>query len=380
MGPLFTDSHDEDHLLATAPSKLFPTGLLYPLSDEELEVEPDDDGVEDDKQAQNTDVNREAKPVRRHGVSPPSSAGMSFFASSDIRLCVFPDAVRYENQNSGKHAWKRIPLTSTNEEQFWAVAPPVEHEKKFEEYFFWGKRAKLTCLWRPFGQGWIVTVSLCNIQKISHNEKKNEQNIENEQNILFETGFRCEITNGEIYPYPRQDISLMEHEEVRLEIQYWHKKIFAIGHGTAVDWDIDPQNERPANIWIDFLPKVEVPLAITTNDKLSDEMLDIQTLSQNFHESRSLLELLNQFVNTYEEWHKTQQNDRNELDDKLRPYADKIVEEQALIIERMRTGIKILKHNRDAARAFSWTNQVMLRQMQQADIKNKFQTGTGRGN
>ena len=50
---------------------------------------------------------------------------------------------------------------------------------------------------------------------------------------LFEAGLGVEIVKGELAEYPRVDPSLLTEEERELELQYRHKRIYAVGHGAG---------------------------------------------------------------------------------------------------------------------------------------------------
>ncbi|MBK8385565.1 MAG: helicase, partial [Candidatus Accumulibacter sp.] len=112
-------------------------------------------------------------------------------------------------------------------------------------------------LWRPFLDGWIVTVSLFNKHESDTKGKPKELTQERTKQSLFEVNLRCFMEAGEIGTYPRVDKCLLSEEDQELELQYKHRNIYAIGHGAAVDWRVEQDNVK--EVWTEFMPAVEVP-------------------------------------------------------------------------------------------------------------------------
>ena len=83
---------------------------------------------------------------------------------------------------------------------------------------------------------------------------------------LMQTGLRClPRDEGRLAPYPEVQASGGDQEEVELRLLYRNRRVFAVGHGCAVDWKHDGQEAE----WIaaEWLPSVLVPdLAVRPAD------------------------------------------------------------------------------------------------------------------
>jgi hypothetical protein len=216
------DTESDDMVVGIRPSMLYPTGILFPVIkgesgiDSSTELDPEEE-VEDtqspsEKEIENDKFGHPSTKQRRY--IAPSAAGFSFYASQDIEIHVFPWAVRYKKISKSEHRWKRIPLCRY-EDVYVVLTAPTEQPIKQKQIRgkIWPnaedndeKRAEIFTLWRPHGDGWLITVTLCNRQQYDNTQQKapkREQEIE--EKSLFEVELRCEIVEGKIYPYPRKD-------------------------------------------------------------------------------------------------------------------------------------------------------------------------------
>ena len=95
---------------------------------------------------------------------------------------------------------------------------------------------------------------------------------------LFETRIECAVESGELAEYPRVDPNLLTDEEQEIELQYRDTHIYAIGHGAAANWSLEP--DRPPRIWSESMPAVDVPVVTTEVDGLDDEVLVLHDIAE----------------------------------------------------------------------------------------------------
>ena len=348
------------------PSSVYSTAILFPITkdagidaaSEEVEEEYFEDLSSDDQIIQAQVVNNK----RRY--MTPSSAGFSFYASADVELYIKPWAVQYTNKNKAKHEWKRTPMNrfKDDEETQTIFAPTLGGVEKREIWFDNNGKstAEIYTLWREHEDGWIITVSLSNKQQAKETGKKNDIFWDELHKSFYEVELSCEITSGELYPYPFKNLSLMSHEEQELEFQYRHHKIYAIGHGVAANWDF---SQKLPEIKIDFLPQTEVPIASAIVEEIDQSILSIERLSK-LDQQPSLINELNNFIATYEVWQKQQlQKSENTLYAEEKATAMRITERINVAIKRMKDGVALLKNNSKVKQAFSLANEAMLNQM-----------------
>jgi hypothetical protein len=363
MGPV-----DGSPLIGLKPLDRYQIGILYPIVKGFLGVDPasEDDGEEEedlsDDEPQDDEENRiTAKPVaKKRRYTPPSSVGFSFFIrGSDVRLQIVPQAVFY------KESWKRKSFSEND------VLLPDFHSPAIRSIHTQTKRvfndlAEVLVLWRPVFDGWLATVSLSNRQEMPEDcEQEKYRNFRNKLSF-FEVQLECIVESGEIGDYPRIDPALLNEEDQELELQYRHKRIFAVGHGAAVDWE--EKNGRVHRIWSEFLPKVEVPQVSVDAAGSDDKVLFLEYLSRFAENSQEMSPELESFVNTYETWIDGQCKTAEKLPENEKLIAGRIISRMKAAAARMRQGIDLLRQDTIAARSFGLANEAMYRQMKQYDL------------
>ena len=312
----------------------------------------------------------EAKsPKRRRRYVPPSSVGFSFFAhGSNLQVFVICRAARYRFQDverDEKGQWlsteyERVELGNDDPYTFSAT----------ERRTIWpdesgASLAGLDILWRPYGDGWIITVSLYNNQELPDEGDPKMLSRQRNERTLFEVELGCAVENGEIGNYPRVDYSLLSEEEQDLELQYKHRHIYAIGHGAAANW---PKVDGPVReIFKEFMPSVEVPLVTAEVGGHSDHVLRLEYLSQENSVPIKVLEELDKFVEGYATWVTSQKVRCDQLDPAENAAGTRITSRMDTTVCRMRRGIQLLRNDRLAFRAFQLANRSMLDQMRQSD-------------
>ena len=341
-------------LTGQKPLDRFFTGFLFPIS------EGIDDEIESDEYSSVEDNEKEeVKPEKKaKRYIPPSSAGFSFFITGEkINLRIYYNAVNYhydgERDEDGRYVeqkWKKHTLADDGKE----VEFSLNGVKQYE--IFDGK-AKIDALWRPYLNGYIVTITMSNKQKINNTESGKKYIQEQNIKTLFEIEFKCIVELGSIDVYPSKDKSLLSDEEKEIELRYKDLHIYAVGHGAAANWKRNIHDKM--EIWTDFLPAVEVPQVTADTGGKSDKVLEFDFL-RNCGEYDSVILELGNFVNDYETWISNQEIKANEEEDKKT--AKNIIKNLSIAKQRMREGIDLLEQDEYARVAFSTANEAMLKQ------------------
>ncbi len=343
--------------LQGSPLERYPTGVLHP-------VEPGYSGLdpaipEDDEEHETSVGDGEAaernlaKPVRQRRYVPPSSVSFSFFVRSagDLSLRVTASAATYERTGERdsqgrflKHEYRRKSLECALE---WPGGDPALPEDVL-----------LEVRERAHGDGRILTVVFANRREPARIGE------DRDGRCLFEASLECEILKGELAEYPRVDPSLLTEEERELELQYRHKRIYAVGHGAAVNWSVKP--ERPSRIWAEFMPEVDVPLVTVQARDVDEEVLVLQDLAGAPWDM--VLDRLDAFVDGYQRWIREQRRGSGGLGTTVeRETAARICRRMDTARERMRRGVLLLRADAGARFAFRQANRAMLAQMRQQD-------------
>jgi len=351
----------DDILFGQKPLDRFFTGFLFPIFESQDGIDSDDDFVSDDD-----DETKTTKKEKRY--MPPSSAGFSFYITGDeIKLRIYHDAVCYKksfgrdalNQKITVHQWQKQSLTNDNGAEIEFTLHGVKQYEVFD-----GK-AKVDALWRSHNDGYIVTISISNKQKI----EDDSENLIDQMNesTLFEVSLRCIIENGNVAGYPAKNKSLLTEEEQEIELRYKDLITYAVGHGTAADWGQNKHNQM--EIWSDFMPTVEVPQVTVDTGGNKSKVLGFDFLSTC---DDNLCKELQKFVDDYVLWIEKQQKIASNEDKDDKETAKQIVMRMMQAKERMEKGIQLLKRDDLAKIAFSNANKAMLMQMAAPDqVKGK---------
>lgn len=398
IGPA-TDINNGD-LSGISPLSRYPIGVLYPIDASGEGIDPACEDNDDVTLGKSSEEDNEEVFVKRRYV-PPSSVGFSFFvANSDWQLQIDASASRYQladhlQLNADGQIRKEGKYASTedwafNREQLGGDGHTVtiDHEGEYPVFFVneaGGVKplAFINVLEYDHDSGKIITISLVNKQVID-DANAGDYYWQRAFKSLFEVTLDCYIEQGVIGEYPDisyQDLSL-EYQE--LHLQYQHKKVYAIGHGAAVDWKIaDKVNDdiksstikdnevnnsiAAAHIYTDFMPTYEVP--IVTADIAINADFDVLLLKNliNIQDNRlQICGALDEFIDGYQQWINTQRADVDKFDDTRRQVGTGIIERMDVAKSRMRQGVHLLKNDSVVAEAFGLANQAMREQMIQS--------------
>ncbi len=356
-------------LQGIAPLERYPCAKLYPVINDEEGIDPaaEIDEVEEyipfGEEGGAGDTVQEAVKPRRYVA--PSAVGFSFFArGDDIQFHVRCSAVRYarigERNEKGQFSgfeFERITLGGDEEAVTFTANNRVDVlQDQLGDYL-----AGLDVQWRSYADGWIITVSLFNKQAWSENDDWDER----ANRTLFEVSLNCFIDQGTVGDYPRVEYSLLNDEEQEIELQYKHRKIYAIGHGAAVDWR--EQTGRVTEILSDFMPVVEVPQVTADVAGENNKILQMAYLATCQQSTADIVSGLEQFVDHYAEWVGDQQVTITNLAAHEINAAKRITRRMDKTLKRMRSGVKLLAKDPIVALAFSLANQAMFDQMRQVD-------------
>jgi hypothetical protein len=338
----------EAETLKENPLKQFHIGLLRPLPEGKDDIS-----------------NRARNSVG--SITAPSSAGFSFYVTgSNIRLSIEYECTTFRDesipgtngQDNKGEMWRK-EVYSMERHFLEALSPESGLQTsisadifKFEDNY----RAKLYQMWRPFKDGYIVTLTLANHQTIADNDKETAKMA---SKTLFDVKLRSTVIEGRVNSYPQKDFSLLTDEEKELELRYKNVINYAIGHAVGVDWSV--QNGHRV-IETNFMPKVEVP-SVTANTAGPDTShLNFKFLST-CYKDMSIFDCLANFGNGYGDWLTKQLSMIDTMESHEKKVANNIVDRAKIAHARIIEGIEFLKGNKQAQLAFSFMNAAMLKQM-----------------
>ncbi len=353
----------EEEELSGSPLNRYPTGILFPIvrSGEGFGLDTTDEEDTLDPLGNEGPVHAKAT-LQPYRYTASSSVGFSFFVRGDvIQIRVRCSAARYVQTT---HRYKRVPLVVESLAPFYnglAGKDPSVHQERVSVL---EHRAGLDVLWRPYATGWMVTVSLFNQQELNAQGSPKEYPRDRVEKSLFEVVLRCSVEIGEIGAYPHVDKRLLDDEEQALELQYKGRKIYAVGHGAAVDWMLD--GKTVTELRSNFLPSVEVPQVTAEVVGRVDPVLHLAYLATETQTVR-VCEALHGFVQGYANWIETQRAQTNILDADEHTTAERMVARMVTTLQRMYRGVACIAQSPRVAESFRIANRAMLDQMCQVD-------------
>lgn len=361
----------DSDLNGISPLERFPTGVLHPIEQGVTGIDPasgadDPEGLHDASFDESAPVGDEtgskesAQPAVRRRYVPPSSVGFSFCIQGEARLLITATATCYKDAGHRDSPCKyvreeycRKPLEEQSHTWKSGSAPGWEFWKDENS----ASRAGIDVRVRPHASGVIFTVTLFNRRKLDPYLKGRQRRRNRIENSLFEAKLECIVESGQLVEYPRVDPSLLTDEELELELQYQGRHIFAVGHGAAVDWNVE--NGKCACIWSDFFPAVEVPLVSVESSGRHGEALTINNLAQKLP-----FGALEDFVAAYDDWIAQQKEQSVRLQDSIQHAASvRMCKRMEVAHQRMREGLRFLRKDELANKAFRVANKAMVMQM-----------------
>ncbi len=243
QGPRFGDSEE----LSRSPLEYYGSGIMAP---DRAEV-PKDEGTVKEVEAQvraktagaPNESHDEVSGEERDSQHPPpqSSIGLTFLATSDVRLDILVRGATYQNERGGRKVdgvdaptiWRRTPFEGTR-----PLVPPSDSKTvpPLRPIADPNVPAEILVRWRTHGPNRLVTVSLVNRSRM-HGASNFAQELA--RRCFFQTSLVCATTRGRILPYPRLEGVRLSEEEEEIELQYCGRETYALGHGVAADWTTD---------------------------------------------------------------------------------------------------------------------------------------------
>lgn len=344
---LIGEKLQDDILIENNPFDRYVTGILYPISEPLDELE-DMDFEDDDVEAS------QIKKTTQY--QPPSSMGFSFYMQGgEQQLRVFFKASKYVDKGKKDYIkrWEKQSLGDADGQEivFGSCQKGVEISKDV-----WGGIARIDVIFRPYDDGQIATVTITNVQSQDDLDDRNEK----AEMSLFEVELKCIVGSDVVFDYPRVNKSLLSDEEKEIELRYKDERIYAVGHGVAVDWKLN--KEEQLELFSEFIPVVEVPQVTTDTSGDSSLVLSFDFLVE-IETNDSVVENLREYIQEYKYWIAEQQQCASEEQGEDLNTADRIVGNMQVAEERMMRGLALLEHDAVARKAFSIVNRAMLAQM-----------------
>ncbi|PXW31273.1 UNVERIFIED_CONTAM: helicase-like protein [Williamsia faeni] len=351
----------EDELLEEAPLGRYLVGVLWP-SDDDLQEGIEPDGAEPEKDGATDD-----SPVAQARMRFPSSMGLTFSVrvKDADSITIAPSAARYEEQpleggDEGKvkrnrdSKWRRVPAV---------IKPLVQGVTKpgtFRDLVAPG--LQLYRYVRPARDGVVtVSVALRNVQVPPLKQMRDSFS-------WFQVELDIQTDQPAIVDRTKHRNAGKDDDLDSSALLYRNAYTFAIGHGCAVDWDLETSvGGATTTVTTTFLPSYEVARARPAllksvdlrmsflSDASKDEVIgSLETLAQRY---RAWIAKLGDSLSAGE----------TDVSDGLLPTAKRHIKEAGIAAGRIEAGIRLLRDDDDALDAFRLANKAMQLQRARQD-------------
>lgn len=366
---------------------------------DEADEEPSDD--RDDEDDRDGDASAESAPddmdIASLDVRKPSTMGLSFRAKLPKGASIvvtlprhrrfawqaqedppFPVNGRYEActrtiREEGKEAkespmWRRRPVTTP----FSSVVITRDEIDSRDATLLRGRMV-------PSPEGTPVLLSIDvyprRIEKaedeflvtlVLRNRRNPRVEASDRERTLYQAFFAVHLEDGNFVKYPETERRFedLDEDEQSLILLYRDAATWAIGHGCAAGWDVEPGTE-PREIYSDAMPAVELPsmTPVATGADGSPIQLRMQELASLPDDGTGAAwESLARLVGEYSTWIAAREGELGGLDEGVRTVAERHLGECKRCAERMEQGLSLLRSEQNVRRAFRLANLAMLLQ------------------
>lgn len=214
--------------------------------------------------------------------------------------------------------------------------------------------------WRASGDSFLVTVHARVLAPATGNDRIDALS------SLFQVELEVSAAaDGRIEEYDTTRSLELDDESAELRLRYRNRRIYAVGHGMAADWEL--VDESCTRVWLEPVPAHIVPAIETVGfkaDAPEAEALKLSKLAQIDSAPDQVIASLNAFVDAFERWVTTQRGRVGSFGPDG-PVADRIVERSEESLARMRKAVDLLKDDGEQhlRTAFALAMEAMRLQM-----------------
>ncbi|MCZ7558538.1 MAG: helicase-related protein [Bacteroidia bacterium] len=341
------------------PLDRYLLGILYPRSAPAIEMIQEEDSV--DTTASDEEIELD-NPISMAFERLPASLGLSFYVQgTDHLTCrVQGSCYRLVKKEKANETWARVSIAEPEDPETYTIICPLPGSAT-ERRPVLQNRASLHSLWRPLGNGFLVTVTLLNQYTAGEGRPSTDK-------CLFQIGLSCTGDGGSISDYPILSATRYDPEEEELALLYRGRRVFAVGHGCAAMWHGEGQGLTVSTAVMPVHETFPVTrdLAEMTQERdeeFSMELLSLQYLADHRVPHARLCAELRAFVRRYQRWIQGIAAEAKAVPSLHKQAAERIVERINCAVDRMERSIRCLESDDLVLRAFRLATRAMLMQM-----------------
>ncbi|MFD3439040.1 helicase-related protein [Streptomyces sp. NPDC058685] len=348
----------DEEVTANLPHRQYAVGMLFPV---EAEARGPRGGGDTDEEVSadvpEGDVEEKGASVPLAEDWKPSSVALSFVTDGDAVEVDFSCGTYAAVEGDGPPRWRRTPFSVDGLD--------LRRGKGPERLSAGGVSVEIGSRWRDFQGDSLVTV---HVRVLTESTGDDRLDI---PRMLFQVHLAAAPSAGaEILEYDTTRSIDTDPEAAELRLRYRNRKVYAVGHGMAADWDF--AGGRCAMVFLDPVPAFVVPAVETTGfdeGTVEAEALELGHLQQIDKDPEAVLRSLDAFVEAFAGWASCQMEQAEAFGDD-RTVAVRIAGRSQDAVGRMEEGIDLLRApgRQDLRTAFSLGMAAMRLQMRQASV------------
>lgn len=350
-------SEGDEEVLLNRPHLQYVVGMLFPREATTPPSEADGENEALSEGVEQGDVEEGDGGVQLAEDWRPSSIAISFVTTAKSIICRTTGGTYEPLADDGPPRWRRHPFRFDGVE--------LTESFKSRQLTAHGVPFEIGSRWRSYGDARLVTVHLRLTTKSTGDDKQDIARMLFQISLAIEPG-----PDGELLEYDTSRTFDIDEESAELRLRYRNRKVYAVGHGMAADWQLD-LDQHCREVSLTPVPAFVVPAVETTPaaDPDSARALELRMLSQIDTTPDEVLPALDSFVGSFGRWVSEQEGRVSEFGDRS-DVADRIVSRSGAAVRRMQEGVRLLARPDQAGlrQAFALAMAAMRLQMRQASI------------
>ncbi|WP_330479215.1 helicase-related protein [Streptomyces platensis] len=347
-----------EEVTANLPHRQYAVGMLFPIDIGPRE--PQDVGDTEDEVSADVpdgDVEEDGAGAPLAEDWRPSSVAISFVTDGDSVEVDFSCGTYAAVGGDGPPSWRRTPFRADELVLRQGEGPVVLTVGDIP--------VEIGSRWRAFRGNSLVTVHVRVRAEATGDERLDVAR------MLFQVRLAVTPAAGaQILEYDTTRSFDTDPESAELRLRYRNRKVYAVGHGMAADWEFTAG--RCGKAFLDPVPAFVVPAVETTGfdaDTAEARPLELRYLQQVDTDPDAVLRSLDAFVDAFAAW-AAEQRERAEDFVEDKSAAIRIAERSQDAVDRMREAVNLLRApgQQDLRTAFSLGMAAMRLQMQQTKV------------
>lgn len=344
-----------DEVVLNRPHLQYSVGILFPSESEVVEPAiPGEDAEMLENAVEEGDVEESGASVPLAEDWRPSSVAISFVTDVPSVTCHLSGGTYSPVTDDGPPRWQRRPFDDVVE---------LSENQRVHQRQAGDVPIEIGSRWRAYGDARLVTVHLRLTSKSTGDDKSDIAG------MLFQVGLSVEpTTSGRILEYDTSRTFDLDAESAEIRLRYRNRKVYAVGHGMAADWDL--RDGQCRQVFLTPVPGFVVPAVETTGfgeGTAECRALVLNTLSRVDTAPDEVLPTLDAFVRAFSRWVSEQEARADDFGDQA-DVASAVAARSRTAADRMQASVDLLRAPEQAQlrTAFALGMAAMRLQMRQA--------------